>query len=183
MLAYPAAAPAPAARASPLRYCRTAAATAEAVDSAKERKAEAAASDLEAKHKAEFAERNRARQAAAAKAAGGNSSGGGGSSTLYAKHSGAVKETNTFGLSGKAASVLRQKQRAPEPEPQAQAATFGAKLGGVFGAKNKPSEREQLSALAKEVGWDEDMLTATIEGFDGDLSQTRSFLEQQKAAS
>lgn len=182
MLACPAAAPAPAARVSPLWYCRTAAATAEAVDSAKERKAEAAASDLEAKHKAEFAERNRARQAAAAKAAGGNSSSGGGSS-LYAKHSGAVKETNTFGLSGKAASVLRQKQRAPEPEPQAQAATFGAKLGGVFGAKNKPSEREQLSALAKEVGWDEDMLTATIEGFDGDLSQARSFLEQQKAAS
>ena len=149
------------------------------MDSAKERKAQAAAADLEAKHKAEFAARSQARQTAAAKAAGENT--GGSSSSLYAKHSGTVKETNTFGLSGKAASALRQKQPAPEPEPEVQAVTFGAKLGGLFGTKNKPSEREQLSALAKEVGWDEDMLTATIDGFDGDLSQTLSFLEQQKA--
>ncbi len=161
-----------------LWVCRTAAATAEAVDKQKERKAEAAALQLEAQHKAEFAARGKARQAAAAKAAGGASG-----SSLYAKHSSAVRSTNTFGLSDSTAARLREKQQAPEPEPEPQLATLGAKLGGMFGAKNKLSEREQLSALANEVGWDEDMLTATIEGFDGDLTQTRSFLEQQKAAS
>jgi hypothetical protein len=154
---------------------RTAAATAEAVDKQKQRTAEAAAAQLEAQHRAEFAARGKARQDAAAKASGG--------SGLYAKHSSAVKGTNTFGLSDSTAARLREKQQAPEPEPEPQPATFGAKLGGMFGTKNKPSEREQLSALANEVGWDEDMLTATIEGFDGDLAQTRSFLEQQKAAS
>ena len=149
------------------------------MDNAKERRAEAAAAELEAQHKAAFVARSKARQAAVTQAKGGSDD----SSSLYAKHSSEVKATNTFGLSDRAASARKAKQQAPEPEPEPQPATFGAKLGGMFGAKNKPSEREQLSALAKEVGWDEDMLTATIDGFDGDLAQTRSFLEQQKAAS
>ena len=148
------------------------------MDKQKERKAEAAALQLEAQHKAEFAARGKARQAAAAKASGGASG-----SSLYEKHSSAVKSTNNFGLSDSTAARLREKQQTSEPEPEPQSATFGAKLGGMFGAKNKLSEREQLSALANEVGWDEDMLMATIDGFDGDLAQTRSFLEQQKAAS
>ena len=156
----------------------TAAATAEAVDSAKERKAEAAAKELEAKHRAEFASKSKARQSAAAKAAGG---GDGGASSLYAKHAGAVRSTNDFGLSDKAASAVRGEQPAPEPEPS----TFGAKLGGMFAKKATaaPSERDQLLELAKAVGWDEDMLSATIDGLDGDLAQTRALLEQQKAAS
>lgn len=156
---------------------RTAAAAEQTVDSAKQRKAEAAAAELEAKHKAEFATRAKARHEAGAKAAG-----HAGRTDLYAKHSAAVEATNDFGLPDDAAAEIRQQRQQPEPEGEPQS-KVGAKLGGLFGAKKekkKASEREKLVDLATEMGWDEDMLQATIDGFDGDLAQTRALLEKQR---
>ena len=150
-----------------------------AADAQRERKAEAAAGVLEAQHKAEFASRSRDRSAAAAKAGGGKEMSAG--EKMRAKHAKDIRATNTFGLSEEAADVIRQPE--PEPEPVT-AAALGAKLGGLFGGgakKAAPSERDQLVALAAEIGWDEDILEAAIDGFDGDLAQTRAVLESQKA--
>ena len=42
-------------------------------------------------------------------------------------------------------------------------------------------EAPSANTLVSSMQWDEEMLEATLEGFDGDLAQTRSFLEQQAA--
>ena len=150
----------------------TAKATAAAIDEVNDKKVAAAAVLEEKKHKAEFAAARQKRLAAHKEA----TKGGGGGSDLYAKHAGAVKATNDFGLSADAADAVRG-GAPPEPEPE----PLGKRLGGMFGGKPKKSEKEELLEMAAKIGWDEDMLEATLEGFDGDLAQTRSFLEQQAA--
>ena len=149
----------------------TAKATAAAIDEVNDKKVAAAAVLEEKKHKAEFAAARQKRLAAHKEA-----TKGGGGSDLYAKHAGAVKATNDFGLSADAADAVRG-GAPPEPEPE----PLGKRLGGMFGGKPKKSEKEELLEMAAKIGWDEDMLEATLEGFDGDLAQTRSFLEQQAA--
>jgi hypothetical protein len=194
----------------------TAAAGASAVDSAKQRKAEASADALEKAHRAEFKEKQSNRESGA-------------KSALYAKHAGGVKAENTFGLSAGKAQVVKKEQAKSglggffQPKPKAELAKLAAQigwderaLGEALGAldgdmeatralmqtkldamqveaksskqpkpakqiapKSQDTERAQLLALAVRIGWDEDMLDATLDALDGDVAAARTMLEEQ----
>ena len=135
----------------------------EAIDAAKEKRAVAAANELEREHK----ERFQAAQEARGRKPGAQSA-------LYAKHAQQVKDTNNFGLS--------EQQAAKVKTEQATAGVTGGSKFGFFAAKPtkaEVTEKDQLLEIAKSIGWDEDMLEDTIDGLDGDLAQVRVLLEAQ----
>ena len=140
----------------------------DAVDAAKEKRAEAAASALEKQHREDFLKSRGEREGPSheSKAA---------AAAIYAKHAKQVRGSNTFGLSPAEAAEIKAGQGSSGP-------WYKPSRGTTAKAKPKPKgEKEILQEMARSIGWDNDMLDATIDGLDGDLAVAKQILQEQGA--